>query len=236
MTVAADGHLLYTWPVSTGRRGHNTPDGTFKALSMDRHHFSREWDDAPMPYSIFFTEEGHAIHGTNEVRHLGHAASHGCVRLSVKNASILWDLVKEHGKANTSVVLTGQIPTAKAPLVARAAPKKDVTVTRDLSSARHLRAERRARQERAQEQREEWLQERRAAQREEQRRRLEQRLAREDQRRWRAQQDDGQRYSYYARERDDPPRRNEYRAGSYYRDNGPPPFFPFFLAAPPREY
>ena len=31
---------------------------------MARKHFSREWDDAPMPHSIFFTRIGHAIHGT----------------------------------------------------------------------------------------------------------------------------------------------------------------------------
>jgi hypothetical protein len=79
-------------------------------LWKDREHYSEEWDDAPMPYSVFFTKQGHAIHGTYEVRHLGQPVSHGCVRLSVKNASILWDLVKQHKMANTMVVLTGEIP------------------------------------------------------------------------------------------------------------------------------
>jgi hypothetical protein len=124
MTVSADGKPLYTWPVSTGRARYNTPSGEYKPLGMDRHHYSREWDDAPMPYSIFFTEEGHAIHGTLEQRSLGRAVSHGCVRLSVKNAAILWDLVKEQGKANTKVVLTGDIPVAKAPVVAHAKRKQ----------------------------------------------------------------------------------------------------------------
>jgi hypothetical protein len=32
---------------------------------MEIDHYSEEWDDAPMPYSIFFTQIGHAIHGTN---------------------------------------------------------------------------------------------------------------------------------------------------------------------------
>jgi hypothetical protein len=31
---------------------------------MEKDHFSREWDDAPMPNSIFFTRQGHAVHGT----------------------------------------------------------------------------------------------------------------------------------------------------------------------------
>jgi hypothetical protein len=110
MTVSADGEVLYTWPVSTGRDGYDTPNGAFNPLWKDREHYSEEWDDAPMPYSVFFTKQGHAIHGTYEVRHLGQPVSHGCVRLSVKNASILWDLVKQHKMANTMVVLTGEIP------------------------------------------------------------------------------------------------------------------------------
>ena len=82
MTVSIDDETLYTWPVSTGRRGYDTPSGTFTPFRMERDHYSREWDDAPMPYSMFFTQRGHAIHGTNH-RITGQAASHGCVRLSI---------------------------------------------------------------------------------------------------------------------------------------------------------
>ena len=66
MTVSADGELLYTWPVSTGIARYDTPNGAFTPFRMERDHYSREWDDAPMPYSIFFTKQGHAIHGTYE--------------------------------------------------------------------------------------------------------------------------------------------------------------------------
>lgn len=125
MTVSEDGNLLYTWPVSTGREGYDTPNGAFGPIWMDREHFSIEWDDAPMPYAIFFTKLGHAIHGTYEVRHLGRAASHGCVRLSVKNASVLWDLVKKNKMANTTVTLTGEIPGGAGEKVAHAAPRRD---------------------------------------------------------------------------------------------------------------
>ncbi len=47
---------------------------------MEADHYSKEWDDAPMPHSIFFTKRGHAIHGTDYARRLGDPASHGCVR------------------------------------------------------------------------------------------------------------------------------------------------------------
>src|SRR4051794_606536 len=71
MTVSQDGARLYTWPVSTGQRGYDTPGGEYTPFRMEKDHFSREWDDAPMPYSIFFTKRGHAIHGTEHVRNIG---------------------------------------------------------------------------------------------------------------------------------------------------------------------
>ena len=107
MTVAVDGQDRYSWPVSTGVADHDTPSGSFQPSRMDRDHFSREWDDAPMPYSIFFTGLGHAIHGTGHVAHLGRPASHGCVRLSRPHAAELFALVKAEGLGNTRVVIEG---------------------------------------------------------------------------------------------------------------------------------
>ena len=112
MTVTVDGNPLYVWPVSTGKGRYDTPAGEFQPFRMARHHFSREWDDAPMPHSIFFTQEGHAIHGSYEVRRLGTPASHGCVRLAPENAATLFALVKEQGVKNAHVVLTGELPSA----------------------------------------------------------------------------------------------------------------------------
>jgi hypothetical protein len=119
MTVTVDGEDRYTWPVSTGRSGYDTPSGDFQPFRMERDHFSREWDDAPMPNSIFFTKEGHAIHGTFEARNLGRAASHGCVRLSTQNAATLYALVKEEGVFNTRVRLVGAIPKDNDAIVRR---------------------------------------------------------------------------------------------------------------------
>src|SRR5579863_5573763 len=82
MSVAVDGQERYVWPVSTGRPGYDTPNGAFKINRMDADHFSQEWDNAPMPDTMFFDLHGHAIHGFSDVKHLGLAVSHGCVRLS----------------------------------------------------------------------------------------------------------------------------------------------------------
>ena len=64
MTVAVDGVERYRWPVSTGNPSYETPNGSFQTFRMEEDHFSKEFDDAPMPHSIFFTKQGHAIHGT----------------------------------------------------------------------------------------------------------------------------------------------------------------------------
>ena len=78
MTVKVDGETEYVWPVSTGARGYDTPSGKYRPFRMEKDHFSKEWDDAPMPNSIFFTDRGHAIHGSFHVKSLGRRASHGC--------------------------------------------------------------------------------------------------------------------------------------------------------------
>jgi hypothetical protein len=130
MTVAVDGVTRYHWPVSTGIPSYETPNGSFRTFRMEEDHYSKEFDDAPMPHSIFFTKIGHAIHGTDSVGRLGSPASHGCVRLSRDNAAKLYALVQQEGVLNTTVTLTGssQVALARNPrprantAVARRAP------------------------------------------------------------------------------------------------------------------
>ena len=114
MTVAVDGVQRFVWPVSTGRPSYDTPSGRYTAFRMEKDHFSKEWDDAPMPHSIFFTKQGHAIHGSFETRRIGSPASHGCVRLAPANAAKLFALVEQQGVLNASVVLTGDVRVAMA--------------------------------------------------------------------------------------------------------------------------
>jgi hypothetical protein len=82
----------------------------FKPNRMDADHFSQEWDNAPMPHAIFFDLDGHAIHGFFDVKHLGSAVSHGCVRLSPDHAQTLFNLVKAEGMSETKVVVAGRTP------------------------------------------------------------------------------------------------------------------------------
>ena len=107
LTVARDGQVLHTWPVSTGRTGRFTPVGNFRAFRMEKDHFSKEFDDAPMPHSIFFTDRGHAIHGSFETKKLGRPASGGCVRLAPENAKTLFEMVQAEGVLKTKVEVEG---------------------------------------------------------------------------------------------------------------------------------
>lgn len=108
MTVVVDGIERHRWPVSTARRGKVTPVGSFKPQTLVRMHYSSLYNNAPMPYSIFF-HGNYAIHGTTEVKRLGRPASAGCVRLHPDNAKELFALVRERGMENVKIVLeTGQ--------------------------------------------------------------------------------------------------------------------------------
>jgi hypothetical protein len=98
----------YDWPVSTGRPGFRTPTGDYRPQRMYPMTHSSEYDNAPMPHSIFFTG-GYAIHGTGAVGRLGHVASHGCVRLAPGNAAALYAMVRREG---ASIEISGKAPGA----------------------------------------------------------------------------------------------------------------------------
>lgn len=95
----------YAWDVSTGTRGFETPTGKFTPTWLSKDHKSKQYDDAPMPYAVFFNE-GIAVHGTQAVARLGQPASHGCVRLATENAATFFSLVETYGKFNVRIVVT----------------------------------------------------------------------------------------------------------------------------------
>jgi lipoprotein-anchoring transpeptidase ErfK/SrfK len=100
MSVIVNGEHRYTWAVSTGIYG--TPSGSFRPQSLARYHRSTLYNNAPMPYSIFY-DGNFAIHGTTHVGQLGGRASRGCIRLHPSNAAILFSLVQREGFANTRI-------------------------------------------------------------------------------------------------------------------------------------
>ncbi|EWC59557.1 putative secreted protein [Actinokineospora spheciospongiae] len=84
-----DGQVVYgPVPITSGRPGYLTPPGTFKVQWKDIDHKSSEFDDAPMPYSVFFNS-GIAFHqGSLKVK------SHGCIHLSNAAAKTFYNGLK----------------------------------------------------------------------------------------------------------------------------------------------
>ncbi|MCP8893682.1 L,D-transpeptidase [Shinella daejeonensis] len=104
MTVSQNGVVKYRWPVSTGRKGYGTPKGTWSAKWLSRNHRSRKYNNAPMPFAVFYNG-GYAVHATYDTKRLGRPASHGCVRLHPDNAATFFRLARAAGLANTRIVV-----------------------------------------------------------------------------------------------------------------------------------
>src|SRR5690606_30583529 len=104
MTVTHRGKVKYRWKVSTARPGKVTPAGTWTAKWLSRHHRSSRYNNAPMPFSIFYNGN-YAVHGTNQISRLGRPASAGCIRLHPDNAAVLFRLAQQEGLKNTRIVV-----------------------------------------------------------------------------------------------------------------------------------
>lgn len=104
MEVSVDGRPTFEWKVSTGDRAHVTPMGAFKPTRLHEMWYSKKYDNAPMPHSVFFSG-GYAVHATYAISRLGRPASHGCVRLHPTAAADFYRLVETFGPANTRIVI-----------------------------------------------------------------------------------------------------------------------------------
>lgn len=104
MTVTQGGVVKYRWAVSTARRGKVTPTGSWRAKWTSRNHRSSRYNNAPMPYSVFYSGN-FAVHGTYQSKLLGRPASAGCVRLSVGNAATFYSMARQAGLKNTRIII-----------------------------------------------------------------------------------------------------------------------------------
>jgi lipoprotein-anchoring transpeptidase ErfK/SrfK len=85
------GELIGTTTVSTGRRGHETPTGSFPILEKRREHYSNLYNNAPMPFMQRLTWGGVALHAGHIP---GRPASHGCIRLPLEMARLLFGVTR----------------------------------------------------------------------------------------------------------------------------------------------
>ena len=89
--VYRNGVLIGVSTISSGKKGHETPTGIFTVLQKHIDHKSNIYDSAPMPYMQRLTWTGIALHAG----HLpGYPASHGCVRMPLAFAKLLYSATK----------------------------------------------------------------------------------------------------------------------------------------------
>ncbi len=120
--VYRNGVLIGVATVSSGKLGHLTPTGVFTVLQKQVHHKSNLYDSAPMPYMQRLTWSGVAMHAGNLP---GYPASHGCVRMPVAFAKLLY---KE-----TALGMTVVITDLEA--VPRIAPTPDILQGEEASAS-----------------------------------------------------------------------------------------------------
>jgi hypothetical protein len=77
LSVFKGGYEIGAAAVLLGTDEYPTPLGTFPILAKQRHNKSEKYGNAPMPWSMFLTSDGVAIHGGHVVEN-GYA-SHGCI-------------------------------------------------------------------------------------------------------------------------------------------------------------
>ena len=95
MHVYRNGHLRYTWPISTGRPGDDTPDGTY--LTIDKGNpvlMTGPGYSLEVPWAVRFTWTGDYLHDAYwSVGEQGLVnVSHGCVNMAPANAQTYYQM------------------------------------------------------------------------------------------------------------------------------------------------
>jgi len=94
MHVYRNGILIGRSTVSTGSPGHATPAGVFTILEKKQKHYSKKYDNAPMPNMQRLTWTGIAMHSGNLP---GYPASHGCIRMPYDFSQLLFAATAQGG-------------------------------------------------------------------------------------------------------------------------------------------
>jgi hypothetical protein len=104
MHVYRNGILIGRSSISSGSKGNSTPPGVFNILEKKETHYSKKYDNAPMPNMQRLTWTGIAMHSGQLP---GYPASHGCIRLPYDFSALLFDATSKGG---TVVIGDGKTP------------------------------------------------------------------------------------------------------------------------------
>jgi lipoprotein-anchoring transpeptidase ErfK/SrfK len=102
LAVIEQGKVIRTFPVSVGASVSPSPTGEFRIADRianpTYYHpgvVVPPGSDNPIgPRWIGLSKSGYGIHGTNQPESIGHAASHGCIRLRNRDIKQLFEMVR----------------------------------------------------------------------------------------------------------------------------------------------
>lgn len=103
ISVFRGGYEIGAAAAMLGTEEHPTPLGTFPILWKQRHNVSEKYGNAPMPFSMFLTHDGVAIHGGHQV--MNGYASHGCISVPTPFAEKLFAIARKGDKV---IITRGQ--------------------------------------------------------------------------------------------------------------------------------
>ena len=102
IVLIEDGQVLKTYPIAVGKKSTPSPNGSFRIASRV---VKPTWYQpgkavGPGPANPLGTRwmglgfKGYGIHGTNMPNSIGHASSHGCIRMRNQDVEELFELVQ----------------------------------------------------------------------------------------------------------------------------------------------
>lgn len=145
LALVEDGQVKKVYPVAVGKPTTPSPVGTFTIARRVKNPTYQHDGKTVLPGPgnpvgtrwMGLSIKGYGIHGTNEQKSIGKAASHGCIRMAKKDleefyemvaAGDMVELVGERNEETAQLFGNGPIPTTQLPtLTASAAPAAAVS-------------------------------------------------------------------------------------------------------------
>lgn len=102
LAVIENGNVIATFPVAVGAAANPSPTGEFQIVNrVSNPTYYRPGTVIPSGKGnpvgtrwVGLSQKGYGIHGTNAPRSVGHAASHGCIRLRNRDIEKLFTMVQ----------------------------------------------------------------------------------------------------------------------------------------------
>jgi lipoprotein-anchoring transpeptidase ErfK/SrfK len=143
IALVVDGKVVKVYPVAVGKKSTPSPSGTFHIAShVANPTYTHEGKVVrPGPGNPVGTRwmslgfKGYGVHGTNQPESIGHASSHGCIRLRNHDVEELFELVQ----VGDEVDLIASPTPEEASLFEQPAPEK--IPASDKIQSRHLQAQ-----------------------------------------------------------------------------------------------